>query len=95
MHYELYVDSLFLVNFVMNLYLLLLVDRSTFRTATRRRLLLGAAAGGVLGIVPLLLPGTVLVKGALAAVAGTVGSESADGRSSSLSLLLSVYLTLQ
>ena len=73
MHYELYVDSLFLVNFVMNLYLLLLVDRSTFRTATRRRLLLGAAAGGVLGIVPLLLPGPVLVKGALAAVAGTVG----------------------
>ena len=73
MHYELYVDSLFLVNFVMNLYLLLLVDRNTFRTATRRRLLLGAAAGGVLGIVLLLLPGPVLVKGALAAVAGTVG----------------------
>ena len=73
MHYELYVDSLFLVNFVMNLYLLMLVDHSTFRTATRRRLLLGAAAGGVLGIVPLLLPGPVLIKGALTAATGTVG----------------------
>lgn len=73
MHYELYVDSLFLVNFVMNLYLLMLVDHSTFRTATRRRLLLGAAAGGVWGIVPLLLPGPVLIKGALTAVAGAAG----------------------
>lgn len=73
MHYELYVDSLFLVNFVMNLYLLLLVNRSTFRTATRGRLLLGAAAGGIWGLLPFLLPGPVLVKGVLTAVTGTVG----------------------
>lgn len=46
MRYELYVDSLFLVNFVMNLYILMLVDRSTFRTARPVRLLLGAALGG-------------------------------------------------
>ncbi|MCM1193203.1 MAG: sigma-E processing peptidase SpoIIGA [Butyrivibrio sp.] len=46
MRYELYVDSLFLVNFVMNLYILMLVDRSTFHTAAPRRLLLGAALGG-------------------------------------------------
>ena len=34
MRYELYVDSLFLINFVMNLYLLILVNRSSLRTAT-------------------------------------------------------------
>lgn len=33
MRYELYADSLLLLNFVMNLYLLILVDRSTLRTA--------------------------------------------------------------
>ena len=73
MQYELYVDSLFLVNFVMNLYLLLLVDRSTLRTATRGRLLLGAVAGGICGLIPLLLPGPVLLKGGVIAVVGTVG----------------------
>ena len=60
MQYELYVDSLFLVNFVMNLYLLLLVDRSTLRTATPGRLLLGAAAGGVCGLLPFLISGSGL-----------------------------------
>ncbi|MCH5338527.1 MAG: sigma-E processing peptidase SpoIIGA [Acetatifactor sp.] len=73
MQYELYVDSLFLINFVMNLYLLLLVNRSTLRTATRGRLLLGAVAGGVCGMLPFLLPGPILLKGGLTAVVGTVG----------------------
>ena len=73
MHYELYVDSLFLVNFVMNLYLLLLVNRSTLRTATRGRLLLGAMVGGMCGIVPFLLPGPVFLKVGLTAVVSTVG----------------------
>ena len=73
MQYELYVDSLFLVNFVMNLYLLLLVNRSTLRTATRRRLLLGAVAGGICGVMPFLLPGPILLKEGLTAVVGTVG----------------------
>lgn len=45
MRYELYVDSLFLINFVMNLYILMLVNRSAFGTATPGRLLLGAALG--------------------------------------------------
>ncbi len=52
MYYELYADSLFLVNFVMNLYLLLLVNRSLFRTATRKRLVLGAAIGAILYFLP-------------------------------------------
>ena len=47
MHYELYVDSLFLLNFIMNLYLLILVDNSTLRTATAGRLAAGAAVGAL------------------------------------------------
>mgnify|MGYP002508175974 CR=1 FL=1 len=41
----LYVDSLFFLNFIMNLYLLILVNRSTFRTATPGRIAAGAALG--------------------------------------------------
>ena len=73
MHYELYVDSLFLVNFVMNLYLLLLVNKSTFRTATPGRLLFGAAVGGIGGLLPYLLPGPGFVKMGAGIIAGTVG----------------------
>lgn len=55
MIYELYVDSLFLVNAVMNLYLLILVNRSTLRTATRGGMVMGACAGAVIYLVPFLL----------------------------------------
>lgn len=54
MYYEVYVDSLFLVNWVMNFYLLLLVNHSTFRTATCKRLLLGAMVGAGFELVPLI-----------------------------------------
>ena len=73
MQYTLYFDSLFLVNFVMNFYLLFLVDRSTFRTATPVRLLLGALTGGLGGMIPFVLPGPGLLKIALGGFAGTVG----------------------
>ncbi len=59
MYYELYVDSLLLVNLCMNLYLLLLVNQRTYRTATRGRLILGAAAGAVLYFLPFLCVGPV------------------------------------
>lgn len=62
MYYELYVDSLFLVNFVMNLYLLLMVDGRLFRTATRKRILLGAAVGAILYFLPFFIPGPVWLK---------------------------------
>lgn len=62
MYYELYVDSLFLVNFVMNLYLLLLVNRSLFRTATRKRLILGAATGALLYFLPFFCIGPLWIK---------------------------------
>jgi sigma-E processing peptidase SpoIIGA len=47
MQYELYVDSLFFLNFGMNLYLLILVNISTLRTASPLRLILGAVWGSL------------------------------------------------
>ncbi len=73
MRYELYVDSLFLVNFVMNLYILMLVNRSTFRTATRRSLLLGAALGGFGFLIPFLTGGPAALRMLSGMAVGTVG----------------------
>lgn len=62
MYYELYVDSLFLLNFVMNLLLLLLVNQRTCRTATRGRLILGAALSSTLYILPFLCAGPTWLR---------------------------------
>lgn len=70
MYYELYVDSLFFINFVMNLYLLLLVNQSTYRTATRLRLLLGAAAGAFFYLLPFFFNGPAKFRYLLGALAG-------------------------
>lgn len=71
MYIELYVDSLFLVNFVMNLYLLILVNRSTYNTAGPGRLLLGAAVGALVWILPFLNWGPAALRIILSALAGT------------------------
>lgn len=72
MYYELYIDNLFFINFVMNLYLLMLVNYSVKRTATRLRMIGSAVLGAgvycgsffipVVPIVINLLVGTVLVS---------------------------------
>jgi sigma-E processing peptidase SpoIIGA len=62
MYYELYVDSIFLVNFIMNLCLLYLVDKSTGCTATRLGIFAGAMAGAVCFIIPFLLCGPVYLR---------------------------------
>lgn len=72
MRYELYVDSLFLINFVMNLYLLMLVNRSTLRTATPGRLIAGAAFGGGSYLLLLISGGAVWLRLILGA-AGAFG----------------------
>ena len=54
MHYELYLDSIFLLHFGMNLLLLIMVDHSTCRTATWYRLLWGAGIGAVCYLLPFL-----------------------------------------
>lgn len=71
MYYELYMDSLFLVNFVMNLYLLLLVNQSVMRTATRVRLVLGAGVGAGMYLVLFLFEGAVWLKMLLGFPIGT------------------------
>ncbi|MCM1091941.1 MAG: sigma-E processing peptidase SpoIIGA [Butyrivibrio sp.] len=71
MYYELYVDSLFVINFVMNLYLLMLVNQSTLRTATRRRMAVGACTGAVIYLVPFMLGIPSWVKWPTAFLAGT------------------------
>lgn len=71
MYYEVYVDSLFVVNFVMNLYILMLVNGSTLRTATRRRLLLGAGVGAGCYLLPFIISLPAWVKYPAALVGGT------------------------
>lgn len=70
MHYELYVDSLFLINFTMNLYLLMLVDHSTLSSAMPWRLLVGALYGAgsylLLFAIGLALPWKLLLGAAAA-----------------------------
>lgn len=73
MHYELYVDSLFFLNFIMNLYLLMLVDKKAYGRAGRGRLLAGAAVGAACFLVPFLLTAPAMLKLFLGVVAGTVG----------------------
>lgn len=72
MHYELYLDSLFLLNFGMNLFLLILVDHSTCHTATWYRLLAGAGIGAGCYLLPFLWKGTAAVKLCLCFLPGTV-----------------------
>lgn len=71
MVYELYVDSLFLVNFVMNLYLLILVNRSALRTATRRGMVSGACVGALIYLLPFCLEMPAWLKWPLAFMIGT------------------------
>ena len=62
MQYELYVDSLFLIHFVMNLYILILVNNSTNGSATPGRLLLGAIVGGMGSVFVFFLNGPMVLK---------------------------------
>ena len=73
MQYELYVDSLLLVNFVMNLYPLMLVSRTSLSPAAPGRLLGAAAFGAVSYFLPFLLPGPIRLRLALGVSLGTGG----------------------
>lgn len=73
MYYELYVDSLFFINFIMNLYLLILVDRSTLRSAASGRLVAGAAVGALTFLLPYLWTAPGILKLTACALIGTVG----------------------
>lgn len=55
--YEVYIDNLFLMNFVMNLYLYLLTARTLKRTATRLRITVGSLVQSLLFCILILMPG--------------------------------------
>lgn len=73
MHYEIYVDSLFFINFIMNLYLLILVDRSCLCTATPKRLAAGAAVGAACFLLPFVGIFPMAFRLAAGVIAGTAG----------------------
>lgn len=56
MHYKLYIDSVFILQMAVNLYLLSLAGQVLGRTATRRRIWLGAATGAGMSCICLALP---------------------------------------
>lgn len=56
MYYELYIDVLFLVNFMMDYLLLLLVKKMLKCTATHGNILLGAALGSFLTCIVVIMP---------------------------------------
>lgn len=62
MQYELYADSLFLINFIMNLYLLILVERSILYSASPGRLVLGAAVGALGFLMPFPVSGPLILR---------------------------------
>ncbi len=56
MYYKLYIDSVFILQLSTNLFLLSLAGQMMRRTATRRRIWLGAAVGAGMSCLGLLLP---------------------------------------
>lgn len=72
MHYELYLDSLFLLNLCMNLVLLCLVDHSMGHTATWYRLFAGAGIGAGCYLLPFLWKGTAVGKLLICFLPGTI-----------------------
>lgn len=69
MYYKLYIDSVFILQLLTNLYLLSLAGQIMRRTATRRRIWLGAAVGAGMSClsltVPLFVMGARLLLGAV------------------------------
>lgn len=74
MYYELYTDSLFLLNFTLNLYILLLINRRLHHTATRWRLFWGAVWSGAGYCMMFFLPLPWILKLTFGAVCAGMGS---------------------
>jgi len=61
MIYEIYIDTLFLLNFGLNLYLLELTNSILHHAATWRRVLVGALSGSIVSVIPFLFPGSFAI----------------------------------
>lgn len=55
--YEIYIDSLFLINFIMNIYLYTLTAKTLKRTATRVRICAGSGVSALLFVLLFMIPG--------------------------------------
>ncbi len=62
MYYEIYLDSIFVVSFVVHLYLLLFIRSSMQINGNWIRMLAGAVIGGIGALIPFLLGGNIWVK---------------------------------
>lgn len=62
MRYELYADSLWLLNFVLNLFVCILTNRRLLRSSTPVRLVLAAAAGACCYLLPFVWNAPALLK---------------------------------
>lgn len=56
MYYEIYADSLFLLQFILNLYLLELVNHMLYRAMSHKRIIIGAALAAACAMLPFLFP---------------------------------------
>ena len=56
MYYEIYADSLLLLHFFMNFYLLALVNRLLYKAASYKRLAFGALLGTICTVFPIIIP---------------------------------------
>ena len=56
MYYELYIDFIFIINFVVNVYVLHLLNHSYHKTATYMRVIAGGMAGSLVYCICLVLP---------------------------------------
>lgn len=56
MHFEVYADSYLLLQFVMNIYLLALVNKMLHQTVSKSRIIRGAACGALLSLLSFLVP---------------------------------------
>lgn len=73
MSYEIYLDNLFLVNFLMNLLCLELTNISLGKYTSRRRVVTGSAFGALLSICPFLIPGNAFIRMLLAFLISITG----------------------
>lgn len=94
LYYEVYIDSLFLLNFTMNLYLLMLVNKSLNRTATRMRLFAGAALGGTGYCLMFLMPFGAVLKVVLAAILVNCGMVFLVFRACSVKAFVKTFETM-
>lgn len=69
MQYEIYIDRIWMINFLMNYNILTIVNLYTFETCGKKRRVTAAAFGATTGLLTLLpIPGGAICRGAIAVI---------------------------